>query len=145
MPYPSPPSPFQPWPTHTHNFYMEASRDPAEEPAVWRKDRQSGRMVMIGVRDDQPVGVDNSMDKCIYLTKAKKSACWMRSARTFSGSPEQRKPSPSHQDPFCGRNSRERVPTMSSAVASWTNRCFAVIPEEYDNPGFLPEVRCWVG
>ena len=163
MPYPSPPQGVPSWPRPSHSMYFEVSARPATMSPAWKLDRPTGKYTMNPPHQDrfklhQAEAVFNANDRCRYLTKSK--------AKTSPGQVEFRNLGEKYKVIFRKARAKEVASLLNSGaiqilsveesrkfakenpdhvltsryVDRWKpTDAFGVLPEEFDNPGFLPE------
>ena len=161
MPYPCPPQGVPALPRNTRSLYFEVSKEPSEESPHWIRDRCTGHYTMNNASTEkfnisQSTGVFNYNDKCIYLTKAK----------TSPGQVEFRKLEEKYKKIFRASRAKEVQSLLDSGAIKILSKeeskrflrehpqhvltsryvdrwkptdAFGVLPEEYGEPGFLPE------
>ena len=163
MPYPSPPQGIPSWPRPTHSLYFEVSSEPATKTPHWTLDRPTGKYTMNPPNTSkfnatEAEAVFNGNDQCMYLTKSK--------AKTSPGQVEFRHLPEKYKQIFRKSRAKEVTSLLNSGaikilsveesrkfakehpdhvltsryVDRWKpTDAFGVLPEEYDEPNFLPE------
>eukprot|EP00435_Cladocopium_sp_Y103_P008346 s2034_g2.t1 len=165
MPYPSPPQGIPSWPRPTHSLYFEVSAEPTLVTPHWTLDRPTGKYTMNPPNTSkfnihEAEAVFNVRDQCMYLTKAK--------AKTSPGQVEFKNLPEKYKEIFRKARAKEVASLLNSGaikilsveesrkfakehpesvlpsryVDRWKpTDAFGVLPEEYDQPGFLPEAH----